>query len=244
MTTNSYFKVGNVLSPLTGSTTSPSLNDLDPPLTAILGFFEAILQRHLGPRWDAEVRRLNREDWATSFIAQSIPYDPMPVSTESELRFPLLAIYPTESEYEQKTSTWYVIHRAMDVLVMLPPLSSEQNERLLPFLAHAERTLVDRSNDGFDTLYGDGRSVYAACGVSSVTLKGSTYGKVPGRGAPSDIFFPTLQVRMVVSEHRETATQNFEPFAGVLSGSIDIASGSADSGSVSSPFTDFISFRT
>lgn len=239
-TENEYFQIGNVASPVTGSSANPTLNDLDPALNAVLTFFPTVIEEHLGSRWDDEVTRLGLDSLSGSIVAQALPYDPLPLAKENAWQFPLFAVYPTRSTYEQTTQAWYHIRREMDVLYMMPPLRSEQGERLYPFITQIERVLVDRTNEGFDDASG-GFQHWKACGIERITIKDGTYGKVPRMD--SEEFFPTLQVRIEVVERRNPFVGNFEAFAGVLSGSIDIASGSADGGDISGPVTDFITFQ-
>ncbi len=250
MTENRYFRVGGVTSPLSSSFSgSLPVFDLDPAIHQLITFLPAVINLHCGSRWNEEVAKCGLSSLSGSIVAQALPYNPMPISTENAWRFPLFAAYPTESSYEWTTVSKYSVIRDVEVVYLLPPLQSEQLERLHPFLSHIERTLVDRIAEGTDEDYNSGELVWKSAGISKIESLGAMVDKLPAvtEGPRSNIFFPMLCLKLRVTELRNTAeieSANLEMYGGIHSGSVSIASGSGDGGNVTSPFTDFVLVRS
>lgn len=242
---NRFFSVGGTVSPLSSSVGGSSiLKDADPVLSTFLDFFPAVIRTHAQTRWNDEVIACGRSDLSGSMVAQVLPYDPLPLAAENAWQFPLLAIYPTESEYLQRSVTWFEIKRSFQLLYILPPLAAEQLEVIYPFLSHVERTLQDRIMEGEDQDYNGGQLVWRDCGLEQIRTVRGTFGKVPNSN--SNLNMHCFSMDLEVTERRNPASflGNFVAYEGMVSGSIDIASGSSDigqtSGSFDGPFTDFI----
>jgi hypothetical protein len=214
---NGYFQVANVLSPLTSSTTNSLLYDADPCLYRIIQYFSGVLILHMQSRWNAEVVKSGRSDLIDKMVNEVIPYDPLPLATDTQFRFPLLSAYRTSESYEWKTIAWYHVTSEMNILYILPPLTSDQTEGLYPFLTHAARTLVDRTEETLDSNFNSGELVWQEAGLEEIKITSCTYGKIPGlkNGLNSNIYFPTVSLTLQCIEKRMPVAANFELFNGM-----------------------------
>lgn len=211
MTENRYFKVGNVLSPLQTSTGNTALKDLDPGLWNILRFYYYTATVHATSRWNEEIAAVGLSDYLNKVIAQVIPYDPLPLSTESQYKFPLLVGYRTKEEYDWKSIVHYQIKSEVDILYILPPLSSPtQLKALTPFLTHVARIFVDRTTQGSDEQVNNQKQYWQDAGIQTIGCKRTRYGNIPG---DTNIFFPTIQMTLNLEERHTYPSEpgfNFE----------------------------------
>lgn len=216
MTENQYFRVAEVLSPITSSLTDSALQDADPVLYRLLQYFAGVTAIHIGPRFDAEVTAMGRPDLVGQSVAQVVGYDPLPIATEDQYKFPLLAAYRIEEDYEWKSVTWYHITSKIQVLYILPPLTSDQGKRLYPLTTHFARTLVDRTLEGFEQNFNAGEQVWHEAGLEEIGMSHSSYGKFPGLKGPnkSNIWFPGVSCEIECIERRMPVPENFQDFTG------------------------------
>ena len=214
---NRYFQVASVLSPLTNATTNSLLYDADPCLYRIIQYFSGVLILHSLDRWNAEVTRAGRPDLIDKVVNEVIPYDPLPLAQDNQFRFPLLSAYRMSETYEWKTIAWYHVISEMEILYMLPPLTSDQTEGLYPFLTHAARTLVDRTEETLDSNFNSGEQVWVEAGLEEIEITNCTYGKIPGlkAGLQSNIYFPTVSLSLKCVEKRMPVAANFELYEGI-----------------------------
>lgn len=218
---NKYFKAGGVDSPLTTDLTNSSLRDLDPAIYEIIGFVAETIKIHCQERWDLEVVLAGLPLLVGNIVNQAIPYDPLPIKNENQWRFPLLYTCVGNSTYSLDTRTWYSITRDIEVTYVLPPLQSEQMERLVPFLAHIERVVVDRFAHGKDDQYNSGEAVWASAGIEQIILTGAQQEKIMGHkgSLESSIYFPSICFTIKCKERRNPETHsNFENCDGVVIG--------------------------
>ena len=214
---NKYFQVANVLSPLASATTNSLLLDADPCLYYIIKYFSGVLILHMLSRWNAEVAKVGRTDLIDKVVNEVVPYDPLPLAQDTQFRFPLLAAYRISEAYDWKTIAWYHVTSDMEILYVLPPLTADQVEGLYPFLTHAARTMVDRTEETLDSNFNAGELVWQEAGLEEIELKNCTYGKIPGlkNGMNSNIYFPTVSMSLRCVEKRMPVAANFELFEGI-----------------------------
>ena len=214
---NQYFKVANVISPLTGLTTNTLLLDADPCLYRVIEYFSGVLALHMSARWDAEVAKVGRNDLIGKVVNEVVPYDPLPLATDTQFRFPLLAAYRRSETYDWKTIAWYHITSEMEILYILPPLTADQVEGLYPFLTHAARTLVDRTEETLDSNFNHSEQVWVEAGLEEIELVNCNYGRIPGlkAGINSNMYFPTVSMTLKCLEKRMPVAANFETFEGI-----------------------------
>lgn len=216
MTENAYFQVADTLSPVTSSLANTALKDVDPVLYNILRYFAGIIAIHVGPRFDAEVTAMGRPELVGNVIAQAVGYDPLPIATEDQYKFPLLCAYRKSETYDLKTNTWYSIKSEIEVLYVLPPISSDQGKRLNPLLTQIARVLVDRTMQGFDQSFNAGQQVWRDSGLDQIGMQNTDYGKFPGlkNNEKSNIWFPGISCTIQCQERRMPEGINFSKLAG------------------------------
>lgn len=245
---NRFFKVGNVVSPVTGSISTTPLADLAPYRSMLLDFLPFIITTHLGSRWTAEINALGLngsvpgEPNFSNIVGQVLPYNPFPTAKQTDVRFPLLSVFQTNSVPDKTKSAWFTIQRMVDVVYMFPSFTAYQKERLNPFLDHIERVVVDRLLDSKDDAYNSGQDVLALAGIERlrvINVENDVF-----KGSPTtDEYFQCITFHLQIDERRMPYTAQFENFSGV-DVHIDIPSGSADGGQVSSPYLDLIEVQT
>lgn len=199
-----YFKVGGINSPLPASTSNSLLKDADPVIYYMLQFFAAVLNLHMGSRWNAEVALAGRSDLSNLTVNHKLPYDPVPYLQENQYKFPLLACYRKSETYAELTSAWYNITSNLHIIWIMPPMSAGQMERLAPFMSHVARTIVDRTEQGLDTNYNSGQNVWAASGLSRIRIMSCSYGNIP---TETNQYYPTLMMECEMIERRKPATE-------------------------------------
>lgn len=205
---NEFFTF-TVPSPL-GVTSNELLQDADPVLYYILKFYKAVIILHTQDRWTHEIAQTKPD--LLSPVASTTPFDPMPFLQESQFKFPLLSVFRTKEAYQERTSTQYFSKTNMSVFYIMPPLSPAQMERLNPFRTHVARTIVNRTEQGFDTNYNSGQNVWKASGLAKVRVLSTSYGNIP---TETNSFFPTVVLDLEVEEQVKQNPNNFQLFNGM-----------------------------
>lgn len=194
-----YFKAGGVLSPLTSSTSNQLLKDADPVLYYILQYYKGVISLHMGARWNAEATAAGRSDLSNLTVVHTAHFDPIPYLQENQFKFPLLAVYRKNEKYEWWTTTWYRITSTVQIVWIMPPMSTGQMERMNPFREHVARTLVDRTLQGFDTNYNSGEQPWKESGLDKIGIKSATFGNIP---TDTNLVYPTILMECELVERR------------------------------------------
>lgn len=215
-----YFKIGNVLSPLSASSTNSLLQDVDPAVFYLLDFFAKVLKQHMGARFDQCAAAVGRSDLIGQVVANSIPFDPSPFLQDTQYDFPLLCIFRQSSKYEHKTQSHYAIRSKLALLYILPPFSAGQFETMHLFRVAAQKVLHDRGMQGFDDNVNNGASFAAAGGMQDFEMNGDNFGNFPD--PKSEMYMPTLMIDLGFAERSEQDIRNFSPLAGI-DNSINVA---------------------
>jgi hypothetical protein len=212
-----YFTVGGVQFPLTASLSNTLLFDADPVLYRMVEYYQGIMNLHIEPRWNAAVSVTGLSGLDGYMPNEVLPYPPFRsgLSQQNAWRFPLLAVYPKgESSYKFETVTWFTVMREFELLFVLPPLTSDQYEQLFPFLGAVEKTIVDRTLQGFDTNFNNGELVWQESGLEKISLVSSFINDIVFESA-LNTRFPTLTMQLMVQERRMPDVRNYETFTGV-----------------------------
>lgn len=203
-------RVGNLRTPLTITSGQTLLQDADPSLYNLIGFFEAVIRIHLGARFNQAVQAAGLPELDGYVVASTVPYDPAYYLTEAQFPFPILACYRLDSKviertrhYSQKISTWGFDY-------VLPPLSAGQAEQLLPILAAVESVLLDRIDRGFDPSYNGGEHVFIDSGLTSFRVLESSFVRLePKALAQTNATFPELHMRLECKEQVRPIDSDF-----------------------------------
>lgn len=199
------FKRGGVTYPLATGTGNSLLQDADPAVFYVLAYLKAVLNAHMGTR-------LAAGGIISTAVAQVIPFDPRPVLTQEQFKFPLLAAYRVKTVFNYKAVPLAHNLDTWDILYVLPPLTAGQMEQVLPIL-HAVQSIVDdRIEFMADPSYNGGASIDTLAGFESFFLDASETGSLTNMGG--DLFFPAWVGHATVREIKSTPAGAFEPFAG------------------------------
>ena len=195
---NAYFKYANTISPLTISGTNTALQDLDAVLFNMTQFYIGVIGLHCMSRWNIEINKIGRTDLTNKIVNEVVPYDPLPFATDNQFRFPLLAVYRTNEEYEYRTAIKDHIVSHFNLLYILPPLASDQAESLYPFLTHINRVLVNRTKEGSDSAFNSQEQVWVEAGLEQIGIERCEYGKIPT--LKSNMYLPTISLTIKCQE--------------------------------------------
>lgn len=202
------FQYGGITFPLTVSTANPLLKDADPALYYALAYFQSVLTTHMGARLLAQCATGPVVVDIKAAVAQVCPYNPDPYLTETQFKYPLLAIYRNKAEDEDVTVTWPHEVQEWTVQYILPPLNSGQMERISPILSVIPKILQNRIENKFDPAFLSGADVWALAGVEAVKLVGGVWSRYEAAG---NLVFPCWTGRMVVKERVMPLPQTFSP---------------------------------
>lgn len=199
---NTQFALGNFVSPLTASTTNSLLQDADPALYGAIAFYQAMLQTHLGARWNAEVSRCGLPGLVGKISSATFPFDVSVHLQDMQTQPPWLAVYrTTETADEGDARNWYRVPATWGLQYVLPPLSAAQTAQLGPILRAVSSVLIDRTEMGYDPTYLSGAYVWRdLCGMQETGIKRVTYGYL--ENPKTNLLFPTIQGELKAIERR------------------------------------------
>ena len=232
----SSFKFGAVTYPIPASPLVGARLALDPALDAMLAFYVAMIQDKLGAYFDALVPTIGLSDLVGKIVAESIGYDPTPFLKSGAYKFPLLAMYRTEDETNEHTVAWYKTSSSWAIIYVLPTLTAAQASSLVHILKGVRAVITDRTIQGYDQTYLDGKEVLLDAGIMSVSIGKARYGTIPE--LDTRLVFPALELTLIVDE-REEASPNLEDLTR-LDTDLDVSNGTpADDLNVSTVWEEF-----
>jgi len=159
---------------------------------------------HMGARWNAEVTAIGRTDLVGLTVAEKVPFDPVPYLQENQYKFPLLAVYRKSETYTWHTVNRYRIYSKVNIVWIMPPMTTGQMERMAPFRSHVARTLVDRTANGFDTNYNSAQQVWTLAGLDKIGIKSNSFGNIP---TDTNLIFPTIMMECELVERQMSPTE-------------------------------------
>ncbi len=190
------FQYGGVVYPLTSSTSNSLLKDADPALYWTLQYFEGVLETHLKPRLIAQAALCGAA--INNAVESAIGFDPGPFLYEHQgIRFPLLALYRTQTTYGDRTVVWENMTSLWECVYVLPSLNWAQAEKLLPCLHAVEHILTNRTSQGWDNTVLSGAEVfdYEHAGIEKITFREGRYGRFEEvQGIRYHAWFSTIEV--------------------------------------------------
>jgi len=213
------FKIGEFVSPIVAATTNPLLQDADPALNTLSAFYRAVLVSHLGARFDAEVAKSGLTGKVGTIAANFVPYNPVPYLTQTQLQFPLLALFVTGETIHDVTSNVYQSKGEWTLQWILPHLTAAQCEQLHPILRAVAKVIVAKTCQGYDTEYLTGTQILALAGIGEIELGKVTFGTM--NPPTTNLFFPTVEIELIVTENKNE-TPGLLDFEGV-DGNIKVA---------------------
>jgi hypothetical protein len=211
----SAFQVGNVVQPISTTSTNPLLQDADPALYYALDFWTFVIVNYPGPRLvqaltNAGVFYANQAIAAA--VAQSYPWAPLPEQLENQFRFPLLCAYRKKGQTNWRSVGYETDSWSIELQYILPPMNAAQTEQVIPIFNAIAQALRRKSTDGWDPAYTPpggvlGDQVWSAP-YANVEEAGFGTDRYPQKnqsdfaeivwlqsGEAGDIYFPTLTMQ-------------------------------------------------
>lgn len=169
------FRQGAVSFPLTQDLSNSLLRDADPALYYTLAFFKSVIETHVGPRLVAQAQQngVRAIDKAINYF---LPMDPGKHLQDTQVKFPLLAVWRKSSRFEVAAQSYMRRVGRWGVAYVLPPLSAGDAERILPVLSAVEAVLLNRIENIGDPAFMSDANVWALAGVEEVELISAQYG--------------------------------------------------------------------
>lgn len=196
MTDYQGFIHGAVTYPLSTTSGMTLLHDADPAIFYLLEFYQAVLEKHLGPRLMAEVAS-GGLDHVQRIVGDIIPLNPEPYLTEQHITFPLLCAYRKRTRFENIGGAKFSVDD-LEVAYVFPPMQAGEAERVVPLLKAVVDVLDNRTEQGFDPSYTPtqpvgtaGEHVWRRAGVASAGVTEVSYGGYPATDA---LYFPAVML--------------------------------------------------
>ena len=225
------FGFGKTQYPLTASTAKSLLEDADPAIFWLLDFLSAMLTKHMGARWTAEsaAAGLAKLDGNPSVLVGSkVSHDPLPWLPAFQYDFPILGAFRVAAVRKQEdvapaTHDGQPLYSTAHVLFMLPPLTADQANKLLPILHAVQVVAKEKVFVGADPDWQSGALLTEKMGVTSVMFADAEFGTLRGRAQgdqrrenDAKAFYPSAMLRFQIAENRLASTAPIAnvPFTG------------------------------
>ena len=237
MTDNAKIQRSAVVLPLVAGSSNSLLQDADPALFYLLDFLRSVLETYLGPRMAAACAAANLTQVSgqviSGAVAQAFPYDPGPWLLENHFDFPLLAVWRQKEVTSSRTTTWRHSVDTLGCSYILPPMSAEQAEQVLPILRAVGDVIDNRMWEARDPAYAppggnldDPYSDVPYANLEYGILKSVSYGTWSGTG--NLVFHAWLgSLEVAEREHKAPGT-----FGSTFTGADVTLNEQADDGSV------------
>lgn len=203
------FKVGAIQFPLPASLNAADAV-LDPPITALLNYYEFELNRNLLPYWQVYLPTIGLTDYASTVVAEKIPYDPEFYFQDSQYSLPLLALFRTNEIKAEKTVNWYFWKVSAKFRYILPVMTASQALSMMQFLKAIKSIINDRTEQGYDPVYQDGYNVMENAGIARISVTEATY--VHLQNPQTNMYLPMLDLSIEFEEREQFASNTFDNF--------------------------------
>ena len=219
MTDYQGFKHGSATFPLSTLSTNSLLRDADPFTFYALEYFESVLNTHLGARLeqDAAVAGMTR---ITDAVAETLPYRPEEYLTQSHIKFPLLALYRTESKFDYAGARKRSIDQ-FELVYVLPPLTAGEHEALWPILKAVASVIDNRAEQGFDPSYTPstptgtaGERVWSATRAGAERVDVLSVNYKGGFSTGTDVFMPAVVITLAATQGYDILESELQAFNG------------------------------
>jgi hypothetical protein len=205
-----HFKIGAIQFPLSASLDAAD-TVLDPPLTALLNYYEFELTRNLLPYWQAYLPTIGLSDYAGAVVAEKISYDPQLYFQQNQYNLPLLALFRVNETKAEKTVSWYFWKVNATLRYILPVMTASQALSMIQFLKAIKSIINDRTEQGYDPAYLDGYGEVAQpihdAGIARISVTEATYGYL---NLETNMVFPILDLSIEFEEREQFAANTFD----------------------------------
>jgi len=228
----SQYQIGGSVAPLT-ITGNSLLEDCDPAIFHMLGYFRFVLDYGFSTRWLSEAQAAGVNNISTtSCVGEYVSYDPTEYFQTTQYKFPLLAMYRAEENYTEVTRSYFAAQGTVKVLFALPPLEAAQYNKLNPILVRMARAILDRNEQGWDPNYLNGQLVYQTAGIMGSKVENCSLGKIK-KMDNSNLYFPAFELTFTIDERRNEVAGAYSMLDGI-DGYVNISDGNSE--------LDFIEF--
>jgi hypothetical protein len=203
------YGLGNLVLPLTSSTSNSLLKDADPVMYYLLDYFEAMLIQHVGARFTAAVTAAG-SPISTSVVAMKVPYNPARHMQDPSFKLPLFSIYRTKGTMYEKSRSFAGKKTQIEMLWMLPPLDASQMELLGPIQNAVVSAIHLTGEQGFDPSYLSGASVGQLAGFEAFRFTDYEYALAQG----TNMLFETVIIRAELTERETVPAGEFKAYTG------------------------------
>lgn len=172
------------------------LEACDPFAFTFLDYWSACINEYCSKAYCAAMRgQAGRDARACDQITN---VDPMVFLAHEGFRFPLLACYPDQGQQQyDKTMRWEAQGTEYAVTYVLPPLTAEDAEAMMPLL-HAVRTLLTATTEAMgDPCWRNKTNPLRIAGIMGCVFTSAKYGLLEGND-PSG--YPAVEMRILVQE--------------------------------------------
>jgi len=209
------FSHGAVKFPLLVGTGQTLLRQVDPTIFFLIDFFRWAIRHYAGEKFVSAAQNAGLTDIDDAVRATSA-MDPVPYLLQSHMRFPFLAVYRTDAEFEERTMTRRQDASTIVVAYVLPPMVPSQAEQVAP-ITKAIASIIDRMVVSLgDPLYappgfsmGDSIARTEITGLSDLDVVRSDFGSWPGG---KDLYFPAVVLTLSAVESSNYDLADLPPF--------------------------------
>ena len=209
------FTHGAVKFPLPTGTGQTLLRQVDPTIFFLTDFFEWAIRHYLGARLVEAAQNAGLVE-ITDVVRATSAMDPVPYLLQVQARYPLLAVYRTDSEFADRTVTRRQDTSTIMVAYVLPPMVASRAEQVAP-ITHAVHSTIDRMVTALgDPSYAPpgfpmGASIARAdiTGLSQLDTVRADFGTWPGG---KELYFPAVVLTLSGVESSNYNLDDLPPF--------------------------------
>jgi hypothetical protein len=203
------------------------LRRADPTLFLIGDYLRTAISTYVGAAF-AEAWNKVRADRPGTVVVQSfVPFDPGPVLTQDQFKFPLLAVFREGGKEVTRTIEFDRLESKFGVAWILPPLRPSDMELLLPFRHAVAQAVRENLSRGWDSSYAGGDPIFDDV-LELVGFAEVEYANAPGVG-DSKLRFPTTMITLDVWERQERPLPGQYAAIDGVDASIDLVSSDGSS---------------
>lgn len=207
---------GGATFPLSSTSDNPLLLDADPAIFYLTEFIEHCLEKYMGTRFMQEIAS-NGPHEALETVAQSVPWDPAPYVMVERIKYPLLAVYRSETSFTARGIGIRQDASKIQIAYILPPLEwAREATAILGALTAAKSIIDNRLDMGFDPTWTptngtEGQKLEEVAGLDRIVVERARFGAYPGIQEET---YPAVIFDLIVEESDALVEADLEVFAG------------------------------
>lgn len=215
MIPNRYVKYGNVQTPITPDPTKSILELANPVLFYMTDFFSFVLNQQLKDIWNYACQLAELPTLDGYVVKQVVPYNVLPIAQQNTWQYPLLSAYTIDGRTDFINTSTLQFLRNIEVVWLIPPMTSEQKEIILPLLDPIQANLELYIKDGCHSDYRNGALVWELMGAQDWGTVGWEMIEYPLKAdGQSHLYFHGFRMSVMVHLQEGKALPNFSSFEG------------------------------